>query len=369
MNKGARYYRCDFQIHTPRDLQFVGEEYITEVERKGYAKKFIKACREKGVDAVAITDHHDLSFYPYIKQASFEEVNEEGTILEQDKQIVVFPGLELTLDVPCQALLLFDSNLDMTDELSTRIYTALSIQSQTDKTASKSIQHKRLPFKSLNDVYDSLNSIETLQNRFIIFPNVKENGGDSILRTGFHNEYATGKFVGGYLDRGQYEKHKEKVGWNNIIEGKVEAYGKKSIGLFQTSDNRTDTFEHLGLSSTWVKWSSPTTEGLRQACLAKRSRILQDEPHLPSTYLSAATITSCSFLKNIEIEFNPQFNVSIGGRGTGKSSILQYISWALGKDSDNEKKIELQKFVENTLVDGEVELTIYKNNHYCPTKL
>jgi chromosome segregation protein len=360
MYNGARYFKCDFQVHTPRDLQFAGKEYVSDEERKEYSKEFIRACRIKKVDAVAITDHHDLSFFKYIKTASIDEEDLVNNPIDEEKRIIVFPGMELTLDVPCQALLIFDSTIDLTDELIVKIYTALSIQKQNDSSKSKSIQHERLPIKSINDVYDRLNSIIALQGKFIVFPNVKENGGDSILRTGFYNEYGNGQFVGGYLDREQYEKHKNQVGWNKVINGKVEAYGNRSIGLFQTSDNRTDTFEHLGISATWVKWSSPTAEGLRQACLAKQSRILQDEPKLPTTRITNVKISGSSFLKNLEIEFNPQFNVCIGGRGTGKSSLLQYISWALGKDSSPDKKAELDLFINNTLKGGSVEVTIIK---------
>jgi type III restriction enzyme len=360
MNKGARYFKCDFQVHTPRDLQFTGQPYVSEDDRKIYSENFIKSCREKKIDAVAITDHHDLYFYKYIKQASLDEVDSEGNPVHEYKRIVVFPGMELTLDVPCQALLIFDSNIDLTDELIIKIYTALSIQNQSPRSGAKSVQHDRLPIKHINEVYERLNTVSTLQNRFTVFPNVKDNGGDSILRTGFHNLYANGLFVGGYLDRGQYERHKGQKGWNNVIEGKVEAYGHRSIGLFQTSDNRIDTFEHLGVSATWVKWSSPTAEGLRQACLAKKSRILQDEPTLPSTRISQVRITGSSFLKDLEFEFNPQFNVCIGGRGTGKSSLLQYISWALGKDSNEEKKVDLESFIKNTLGSGSVEVSIIK---------
>lgn len=360
MNKGARYFKCDFQVHTPRDLQFTGQQYVSDGDRKTYSEKFIKSCREKKIDAVAITDHHDLYFYKYIQQASLDEVDSEGNPIPEYKRIVVFPGMELTLDVPCQALLIFDSTIDLTDELIIKIYTALSIQNQSPRSEAKSVQHDRLPIKHINEVYERLNAVSTLQNRFTVLPNIKDNGGDSILRTGFHNLYANGLFVGGYLDRGQYERHKGQIGWNNVIEGRVEAYGYRSIGLFQTSDNRIDTFEHLGVSATWVKWSSPTAEGLRQACLAKSSRILQDEPKLPSTRITQVKISGSSFLKDLDIEFNPQFNVCIGGRGTGKSSLLQYISWALGKDNNEEKRADLETFIRNTLGSGSVEVTIIK---------
>lgn len=35
------------------------------------------------------------------------------------------------------------------------------------------------------------------------------------------------------------------------------------------------------------------------------------------------------FLGPIQIEFNDQYNALIGGRGTGKSTVLEYLRWAL----------------------------------------
>ena len=66
MDRGAHFHRCDFQVHTPRDINWQGFRPASDEERKEYAKGFIAACRAKGLDAVAITDHHDMGFFPYI---------------------------------------------------------------------------------------------------------------------------------------------------------------------------------------------------------------------------------------------------------------------------------------------------------------
>ncbi len=64
MDKGAHFYRCDFQVHTPRDTRWSGRRYVSDEDRKEYAAQFIQACRDKRLDAVAITDHHDLVRIP-----------------------------------------------------------------------------------------------------------------------------------------------------------------------------------------------------------------------------------------------------------------------------------------------------------------
>ncbi|HEX3678556.1 MAG TPA: AAA family ATPase, partial [Galbitalea sp.] len=106
-------------------------------------------------------------------------------------------------------------------------------------------------------------------------------------------------------------------------------WGNKALGLFQTSDNRHRNFASLGVHATWVKWVRPTAEALRQACLARRSRISQTEPPLPATRITRIEVSNSKSLGPLNIELNAQYNALIGGRGTGKSSILEYLRWAL----------------------------------------
>ena len=113
MDKGARFYRCDFQVHSPRDCNWKGDRPESDEERHKYSRSFIAACRTKGLDAVAITDHHDIGFFPYIKSAAENEVDNHGLPIPNHRRIVVFPGMELTLGVPCQALLIFDADIPL----------------------------------------------------------------------------------------------------------------------------------------------------------------------------------------------------------------------------------------------------------------
>ncbi len=100
MDKGAHFYRCDFQVHTPRDRNWIGEDFSSDSERKEYARHFIKACRDKGIGAIAITDHHDLAFVEYISGAAASELDGDGNPIPEENKIIVFPGMELTLAIP-----------------------------------------------------------------------------------------------------------------------------------------------------------------------------------------------------------------------------------------------------------------------------
>ena len=141
LDQGVRFFRCDFQVHTPRDRAWKGPDAITAEERDRYAGEFVAACRERALHAVAITDHHCMTFPPYMRAAVARELAEDGTALEAGKRLVVFRGIELTLGVPCQAIIIFDA--DFADELFPVVMTVLAM-SQNDATESKVCSTVRL---------------------------------------------------------------------------------------------------------------------------------------------------------------------------------------------------------------------------------
>lgn len=324
IDRGAHFYRCDFQVHTPRDAQWKGSRPKTQGERTAYAKAFVAKCREIGLHAVAITDHHDLVFAPLIRAAAAAEVDRNGALFPETEQLVVYPGVELTLGVPCQALLLLDA--DLPDDRLPLVLEALAA-AQHDPADHCLPSVTRLEhISSLKQLYETLDQRDWLRGRYIVLPNVTDNGHGSIMRTGMQSKYKEMPCVGGYLDGSV-----DAIGTGNASKfaGRDAAWGNKPIALFQTSDSRNATFETLGQHSTWVKWATPTAEALRQACLGHQSRISQKQPQLPNVFISRVVVSNSKFLGPLDISFNSQYNAIIGGRGTGKSTILDYLRWAL----------------------------------------
>lgn len=320
--------------------------------RGAFAEAFIADCRRKGLHAVAITDHHDLCLYKEIRDAAAREKDAEGHTYETASQVVVFPGIELTLATPsCQALLIFDSSLP--DQILNLVWGALRLAPAPDhseKTTTTQALHTDL---SLGEISNSLSAIrtnpeetspakfETFAGRFILLPNVKKGGHKSIIRDGFQAHFIAMPCVGGYIEGCLYS---ELEGGNRAkIEGRILEWGGKPLGVFQTSDCRAAaaaekngktevSFSELAKWPTWVKWSEPSAEALRQACLARKSRITHTEPAYPNSQIAGVVVSDSAFLGPIELGLNPQFNAFIGGRGTGKSSLLEYIRWALCDD-------------------------------------
>jgi chromosome segregation protein len=369
MDKGAHFFRCDFQVHTPRDVGWKGGGAVTDAERKAYADELILACRKKDLRAIAITDHHDFAFFPYVKKAAEDELDDSGNPVPEGRRIVVFPGIEITLTSPnCQAILILDA--DFPENLFESVLTTLAITPapSSDSNAAEVQRISQDVVPGLPGLYEKLNALKHLKGRFIVLPNVTETGYGTLLRSGFGNFYRTMPCVGGFTG-GPVSKFGK--GALEIVTGKDRNYGFKSIGIFQTSDNRKRDHTDLGKHTTWVKWSEPTAEALRQACLAKESRLSQIEPELPTSWITALTVSNSKFLGRVNLDFNQQYNAIIGGRGSGKSTILEYLRWGLCdqpvETTDSEMapvQMNRKKLISNTLlkVEGEVHVTFLLND-------
>ena len=82
------------------------------------------------------------------------------------------------------------------------------------------------------------------------------------------------------------------------------------------------------------------------------------------TAVGGMSVSNSSFLGPIDLQFNPQYSVLIGGRGTGKSTILEYLRWALcdqppGLEGDEAPNYQerRRRLIEQTLkpVDATIE--------------
>jgi chromosome segregation protein len=367
MNKGTRFFNCDFQVHSPRDINWTGTKPVTNEDRNDYAERFVLACRQKGINAVALTDHHDLTFFQYIKAAANNEVDSNGDPINNSDKLVVFPGIELTLsNPPCQALLVLDANFPQDQFVRILHKLALEPNPVGEPSTKETIPIPSDVINGLRDLHIKLDTIDILKGKYIILPHTSR-GHKGLLRRDFYEHYTKMPCVGGYIDG----SIPDDEGLKNIINGKDRNYGFKSIAVFQTSDNRNESFENLGTSTTWVKWATPTAEALRQASLAKESRLSQVEPNLPQIFISKVSVTNSKFLGRVELELNQQYNALIGGRGTGKSTLLEYLRWGLcdqiiGADEyDIESEILKRRktLIEKTLVpySGEVRITVLIN--------
>ena len=384
MDKGAHFYRCDFQVHSPRDIAYTGNKYglnpedienitreqkenITH-EREQFSKEYLQKIREAGLNAIAMTDHHDVVFVKQLRKVAEIQNQEFKLNSEFEKIITVFPGIEMSLANPVsQCIIIFDSDFSDSNLDSVLNYIGINPTNEFEKVTTPTLKISQTVINDLVHLHEKLDELNYCKGRYVILPNVGKSGEHTIMRSGFHEHYRKMPCVGGYVDKAI----STESGYQNKLNGGDVNYGYKSIALISTSDNRYEDGREFGKYSTWIKWAEPTAEAIKQACLAKESRISQVEPELPQIFIHSIDVTTSKFLGTFNINLNRQYNALIGGRGTGKSTILEYLRWGLcdqtiqNSDVDELSIIEKRReaLIQKTLTDvnGEVRITMEKN--------
>ena len=363
MDKGAHFYKTDFQIHSPRSSNWGGGDSnrpITDLDRLHYAFELVKKWREESIDAVAITDHDDVCFCKYFQLAAQLSSEQDiaklqpfnfSDIPDWTKQNpIIFPGVEILFQNGYQVIVILDADCDVT--IQNLLLYSIGITPPSDQEP-KGPDSVSLRFNEIKELKERLDEKHELTGKYIILPNVTPNGFRTLKKKDLREIFKNIPCVGGYI-----EKKWEDISENNkfLFDKGRSRYGSKPLGIFQTSDFRDLPHNYINLRHTWVKMAEATAESLRQACLAKESRISQVEPIIPTRYISKIEVSDSRFMGPIAISLNPQYNALIGGRGTGKSTILEYLRFGLHDQILTEER---RKFINNTLVNLKPVLKIH----------
>ncbi len=82
-------------------------------------------------------------------------------------------------------------------------------------------------------------------------------------------------------------------------------------------------------TTTWIKMVSPSIEGLRQAFLDPESRIRLNSDPSPAAHTELIAVSWAGGLLDGQcLRFNESLNVLIGGRGAGKSTLIESLRYA-----------------------------------------
>ncbi|MXO47624.1 AAA family ATPase [Erythrobacter vulgaris] len=336
----AYWRKCDFQVHTPRDPNWTGRRPIgiseeikatgkkaeasdVDASRQQWAASFVATCADKGLEAIAVTDHHEMVMIPYIQQEIANRRN-----VDPGFDLWLFPGMELTASGGKQCLILFDA--DLSEDWQRQAQGKLGIvYADLDEKAAKSPKVQQLTC-NYADIASELDTLVGLKGRYIILPNVSQGNNHTVLIDGSHADFRRMPYVGGYLDNGQTIN---TLGTKNRkrLSGKDNNWSTREIYPLPTSDSRSADYNALGQNNAWIKLAEPTAEGIRQAFLGHRSRIRIEPPQIPTLVVGSLDFEGSLILQKTSLPFSPELVSAIGGRGSGKSSLLEYLSFGLGR--------------------------------------
>ena len=359
LHPGAVWKKTDLQIHTPRDAGWEGGPHLggetpcEDAARKTWADKFVAKCRELQLQVIAITDHHDFCFIPYIRDA----IQRAGT----SSELWLFPGVEVTCNDSAQCLLLFDC--ESVPAVWLRLFGGhLQNVIETPATAPQCPQTD-LCGKDLDDFIASVGRDSVVAGASIVLPHASDHGHKTVLRTGWHNRFKSLAVDGVYV-----EKPFSSI--DNVakqkIYGEITAWGNRRRGIVATGDNRQEDFRNLAVNPCWIRLGEPTTESLRQALLADEARICYESPSIPAQRIVELRVSSSLCGPSFRVKINDGYTAFIGGRGSGKTAILEYLRFGLGRsstDTGTEGVIgeRERNLIASTLSGGEVSVVLERD--------
>ena len=331
---GARWWKFDFHTHTPKSMDYGKGEKQSSLKQLG-TKEWLLGFMRAEIDCVAVTDHNTCEWFDRLKEGLGDL---ERTQHPEFRSLHLFPGVELSVNGGFHLLAIFDTD-STTSDLDALIG---AVDYDGSRGDSNGVTRK-----------SAVEVVETVLARGGIPVLAHADGPKGLLRTINESPKKTELDPNtvsqvldcqGILAMEVIAAHFEKP---HLYEQRKLAWAEVLGSDSHHPDGETE--EHYpGSHYTWVKMAKPSLEGLRLALLdgggfsIHRSDASEAfHPFaLPNHCIESVEIDEARYMGHgqqpARLSFNPWLNALIGGRGTGKSTVLHALRLAARRDSDFE---------------------------------
>ncbi|WP_420626342.1 TrlF family AAA-like ATPase [Candidatus Poriferisodalis sp.] len=310
---GAHWWKFDFHTHTPASSDYRDSD-VTPAD-------WLLAFMRAGIDCVAVTDHNSGAWVDRLKSVLVELEEQEHP---EFRRLHLFPGVEITANGGTHVLALFDPS---------------KASSDVDQLLG-AVEYHGEPGDSSRAADCSVVQIVEL---------IVDRGGIAIPA---HVDQDRGlwEVVGNTLE--------PVLTSNDVFAVEIADLSTKRPALYRQhaqhwaevlgSDSHRlagSGVQHVpGSHFTWIKMEQPSIDGLRLALLdGERFSVRRsDDPDrpprsLPAHHVRSIAIAEARLMGHREpatLEFSPWLNVLIGGRGSGKSTVLNCMRLAARREAD-----------------------------------
>ncbi|PIE22547.1 MAG: hypothetical protein CSA62_11855 [Planctomycetota bacterium] len=309
---GSRWWRVDLHTHSPASYDFGKQQ-----DRKSPDwAKWVQAVQDADLDSVALTDHNTAVGLDPIKAAAHA----------LDHGPTVFPGVELTAGCGTHILVILDP--------------ASTHEHVADFLSQAGIPPEQRGSSEARSQMSVEQILELAAQRPPVFIAAHGNGPAGLLE---HDG----------LQRIQELKHPNLAAVELVsdpdfdetwIDGSRPKIGRRLPRVWCSDAHQ---FEDLGRRFTWVKMTRPDLEGLRLALLDGDESSLRPatkaKPGDPNRHahqvIESITVDKAKHMgrpDSFQVRFNPWLTTIIGGRGTGKSTLIDFCRQTLRREAELE---------------------------------
>ncbi len=325
---GSRWWKFDFHTHTPASRDTPWHLQNLSLSPEDWLLKYMTA----EIDCLAITDHNSGTWIDTLKAAyaAMKALADQGQPPAGFRALTLFPGVEISAQSGVHVLALFgpEATTSDVDTLLGRVGYA-GTKGDSDAETSESLQHV------VEAVIDSgAIPIPAHVDRAKGLLRVNPGTRASALSAHMVKQALA---VDGLL---AVEWCDLSNPWPQVLEGEANRFARvvgSDCHTFRGSNQP-------GSQYTWVKMATPTLEGLRLALLDGNGVSLRrsdegafDPFKIPAHIITAIDIENARSMGNggaARMVCSPFFNAVVGGRGTGKSTVVHALRLATQRDHE-----------------------------------
>lgn len=308
---GSRWYKFDFHTHTPASSDYKKPEE-TETD-------WLRAVMAEKIDCVAIADHVSGGWIDRLK-ATYAGLDQSA---DWYRPVFLFPACEITVSTGqtrVHILAVFDPGCD-----SAKITAVLG---QCGITEGHGDAEATCATQSIDNVIDI----------------VHEAKGIAIPA---HIDRAKGLLHGVTKTNNEIERWVRKIAAAEFIDldfltNVNQELAKACSHLAKLQGSDAHECSRLGKRYSWIKMSKPSISGLKLALHDHNFCVdngIEDPNSTPDLFLKSLKINQMQHCGRIPgnpttFHLHPLFNAVIGGRGSGKSTFIESVRLALGRENE-----------------------------------
>ncbi|MCX6250586.1 MAG: histidinol-phosphatase [Bacteroidetes bacterium] len=333
---GANWLRADFHLHTKADKEFIYEE-----DPNFFVSKYIQQLKSEDIRIGVITNHNKFDI------SEFKELRKNA----EREQIYLLPGIEFSIKDGAKGLHLL---IVFHDEWIFNNENVNHIQKFIDAAFLGIAGFDNPPYNKnskfdLNETYKTLNIFD--KDYFFILAHVDESCGifeemkGRNLEEFIKSEGFSKKVFG--LQKSRKKEYQERLS---------EILVPNHLALVEGTDSASNGINGIGKGNeikgvtqkTFLKIGAFNLDALKFALRDTTNRLSSDYPEIQKPYLKSIRFnTRDPKWKDKKISFNAAMNNLIGIRGSGKSTILETVRYAL--DIPIGKNAKEQEYKENVV--------------------
>jgi DNA repair ATPase RecN len=297
----ARFWKCALQVNPVGYISYRGANHGMTEEQ--YNLELARIAKENNIKVIGLADHGNVDGVDAIREVM------------NANDIVVFPGFEIASSEKAHFVCLFAENVTR-DEL-------IGYMAKLEIDANNPTHPSKLSAEQI------LAKIEEL-NGFIFAAHCTDDNG--VLYRKLNHVWKNpllkaAQIPGALVDL----KNEEDNGYRQIVMNKNPEYKRElEVAIINAKDVAHPEDLANPKASCLIKITLPCFESFKLAFQDPQSRVRLNSDITEKYYsrIEELKVTG-GYLDGVQIEFSKHLNAVIGGRGTGKSTLLESIRYCL----------------------------------------